>query len=239
MSLFAMVPVEVIQDKRLTLEQIRVLIALLSFRNKSGDTVWPSRAVIAERTGMHTANISSATSALVELGWLEKEGKGGHSKATRYTIKAQETVAERATVADSATVAERANTTVAEQATRPLADSATRIEQTIEQTREQTKVKRVRAAPLPDEFQPDAEGMNYATQRGIAVADELENFRDYYLARGLTRKDWQASWRTWCRNAERFGRAATSRPPAPTRNKKALPRENFDAIDYGEGIRAL
>lgn len=142
--MFAMVPVEVIQDRRLTLEQMRVLIALLSFRNKAGDTVWPSRAAIAELTGVHTANISSATSALVQLGWLEKDGKGGYSKSTRYTIKVpavcSRTVAERATVAESATVAEWAYTTVADQATRQVADSATRIEQTNEQTSEQTTI---------------------------------------------------------------------------------------------------
>ena len=83
---FAVVPLEVVQDRRLTLEQTRVLVALFSFRNKVTNTVWPSRAAIAERTGMHPSNISSATTALVNLGWLVKEGNGGHSKVTRYTL---------------------------------------------------------------------------------------------------------------------------------------------------------
>ena len=99
---FALVPIEVIQDKRLTLQQTRVLIALFSFRNKVTDVVWPSRAAIAERTGMHPSNISTATTALVALGWVKKVGNGGHSKATRYTLcdpeLLVETVAERATV---------------------------------------------------------------------------------------------------------------------------------------------
>lgn len=136
---FSLVPIEVILDKRLTLEQTRVLIALFSFRNKVTDTVWPSRAKIAERTGMHPSNISAATTALVGLGWLMKVGAGGHSKASRYTLCSPEvTVAERATVAQSATVAERATRTVAERATQLVADSARGKEQTIEQTTEQT-----------------------------------------------------------------------------------------------------
>jgi hypothetical protein len=45
---FALVPIEVVMDRRLTLEQTRVLIALFSFRAKNTDTVWPSRAAIAE-----------------------------------------------------------------------------------------------------------------------------------------------------------------------------------------------
>ena len=141
---FSLVPIEVIQDKRLTLEQTRVLIALFSFRNKVANTVWPSRAAIAERTGMHASNISSATTALVALGWLVKDGLGGHSKATRYTLcspdinakSATQTVAQSATVADQATVAQSATQTVAQSATTPLADQATRKEQTIEQSNE-------------------------------------------------------------------------------------------------------
>lgn len=147
----SVVPIEVIQDKRLTLEQTRVLVALFSFRNKVTNTVWPSRAAIAERTGMHTSNISSATTALVALGWLTKEGLGGHSKSTRYTlcVPAIEAPKRRTTVAHSATVAESA--TVAHSATSTVADSATRKEQSIEQSIEEKK-KRVTAPTfvLPD-----------------------------------------------------------------------------------------
>ena len=139
---FAVVPLEVVQDRRLTLEQTRVLVALFSFRNKVTNTVWPSRAAIAERTGMHPSNISSATTALVNLGWLQKEGSGGHSKSTRYTLCVPDlliptTVAHSATVADSATVAHSA--------THPLADSATRKEQSIEHTNEQKNTARARS----------------------------------------------------------------------------------------------
>ncbi len=207
MSMFAMVPVEAIQDRRLTLEQMRVLIALLSFRNKAGDTVWPSREAIAERTGMHPANISNATSALVKLGWLEKDGKGGYSKATRYTIKVpavcSRTVAERATVAEWATVAESANTTVAEQATRQVAESATRIEQTNEQTSEQTnglgaerptRTKNGKRRPLsanPPEFDEVLEQIELEVQGFMTPEEKLaeaEAFADYYQALGWVKE---------------------------------------------------
>lgn len=149
---FAIVPIEVATDRRLTLEQTRVLIALFSFRSKNTDTVWPSRAAISERTGMHPSNISTATTALMALGWLEKVGDGGRSKATRYTIRVPDfehetvadsatqlksktvavsatvndanTVADWATVAESATVAQSARGTVAESARGTVAHSA-------------------------------------------------------------------------------------------------------------------
>lgn len=149
MNNFAIIPIEAFQDKRLTLEQLRVLGALMSFRNPKGDDpdlVWPSRQAIAERCGIHVANISTATSALVRLGWLSKDGKGGYSKATRYTISLPSTLAHSATVAESATVAHSATSTVAEQATRPLAESATRKEVTNEVTKEREQATII---PLP------------------------------------------------------------------------------------------
>lgn len=143
-GVFSVVPIEVWRDKRLTLEQMRVLGVLFSFKGKTTNVVWPSRAEIAARCGMNVCNISTATTALERLGWLTKAGKGGYSRATRYTITVPElakveTVACSATVADSATVARSATPSpVAHPATPPLAHPATRKEQTSEQTIEQT-----------------------------------------------------------------------------------------------------
>lgn len=105
---FSLVPIEVILDRRLTLRQMRVLIALFSFRSKTTNVVWPSRSALAIRTGMDAASISMATGALTRLGWLEKDGQGGRSRASRYTLCvpeiSTETVASNETVMDSITV---------------------------------------------------------------------------------------------------------------------------------------
>ncbi len=144
---FTIVPNQVWADRRLTLEQLRVLGALLSFCTPESRTCWPRRQLIADRSGVHIANVSSATTALEGLGWILKDGKGGHSKATRYTITVPETIADSATVAEQATVADSArgmrvadqatvalSATVADSASSTLADSATRKEETSEQT---------------------------------------------------------------------------------------------------------
>jgi hypothetical protein len=130
MTLFAMVPIEVYSDQRLTLQQHRVLGVLCSFREKGGNVVWPSREKIAERCAMHVANISKATSDLERMGWLKKEGKGGWTKATRYTICIPDTVAEPTTVVPPTTVVESATSTLADSTTRELVDSTRGKEQT-------------------------------------------------------------------------------------------------------------
>lgn len=166
-AIFSIVPIEAWRDKRLTLEQLRVLGVLLSFRSKTTNTVWPSRRQIADRCGMNVCNISTATTALERLGWLAKDGKGGHSKATRYTITVPDleqsgTVAHSATVADGATVAHSATPPVADSATPPVAHSATRKEQTSEQTSEQTK--------------NIAQSADRATLRNSTARDAFETF---------------------------------------------------------------
>ena len=51
-SPFGIVPVEVAMDQRLTLQQMRVLLALYTFRNRNTELTHPTREAISERTGM-------------------------------------------------------------------------------------------------------------------------------------------------------------------------------------------
>ena len=142
---FALVPMEVVLDRRLTLEQLRVLIALFSFRSKTTDTVWPSRRALSERTGLHVSNISAATTALVKLGWLEKVGDGGCSTSATYRLcapKLSTGVAEQATHPRSRI----GYPPVAESATTPVAESARGKEHTNEHTNEHTKEHGLAAA---------------------------------------------------------------------------------------------
>jgi hypothetical protein len=83
---FAKVPIEAIQDARLTHRQLRVLLALLSFAAKGSGPVWAKRETIAARANVHLSHVSGCTAALVKLGWIEKSGDGGHSKSANYIV---------------------------------------------------------------------------------------------------------------------------------------------------------
>ena len=112
-DIFSIVPLEVIQDPRLTKRQIKVLIALLSFRGKNTNTVWPSRKTLSERCNLPITRISETTTQLVDLGWLSKDGKGGFSKSTRYHITVPDlTVTETVTVTKPVTVTKTVTPTV-------------------------------------------------------------------------------------------------------------------------------
>lgn len=65
---------------------MRVLIALLSFRNKTTNLTCPSREKLAERANLNLSHVTRTTSELCKLGWLEKTGNGAFSQSARYEI---------------------------------------------------------------------------------------------------------------------------------------------------------
>lgn len=66
---------------------------------------------------------------------------------------------------------------------------------------------------LPPEWTPTPEGVAYATERHLDAADQLAAFTDHHRAKATVMADWDAGWRTWCRNAVTFAQ----RRPAPLR----------------------
>lgn len=84
---WAKADIALVQDDRLTLRQLRVLLALkLCTKNGQGHC-WPKREALAEITGYSVRKIAQATADLVTLGWIEKIGDGGRSKPSHYLIK--------------------------------------------------------------------------------------------------------------------------------------------------------
>lgn len=173
---FSRVPLEACMDRRLSLEQLRVLIALFSFLGRNAESVWASRDAIAARCRTHPNNVSAATSALERLGWLKKTGKGGRSSPCSYQMmvpdmpisvpdapdEARNTLADSATVcistepetiAESATVLiEKEPETLADSASQQpetLVESARGKEQTIKKTDKDKEVAAVAAAIPP------------------------------------------------------------------------------------------
>jgi len=124
---FLIAPLELVQDHRLTLMQTRILLALLSFRNKQTNTVFPKRESLAERAGYSIAVISRTTTQLVNLGWLKKVGDGGRRRASHYEIMVPDldtkTVTESVTVTEPVTVTESATQTVTESVTPRVTES--------------------------------------------------------------------------------------------------------------------
>jgi len=67
-----------------------------------------------------------------------------------------------------------------------------------------------RATALPDGWQPNDGHAKLAAELRLSLDGEVAQFGDYWRAKGKPMRDWDACFRTWLRNASRFGGA-----PAP------------------------
>jgi uncharacterized protein YdaU (DUF1376 family) len=60
---------------------------------------------------------------------------------------------------------------------------------------------------LPKGWTPDEQGARFAHDRGLAVGEELDQFSDHWTAKSgkdASKRDWNATWRTWCRNSAKW-----------------------------------
>jgi len=65
------------------------------------------------------------------------------------------------------------------------------------------------ARSWPDDFKLTEERREVARAFGLDPATEWNKFHDHALAHGSRYVNWDAAWRSWCRNAHRFAGRAT------------------------------
>jgi hypothetical protein len=85
---YGIVPVEILADKRVKYEALKVFIALAAHADKVDGTCIPGRNTVSKLTHMHPNNVSNATRALVVAGWLEKTPRYLRSSIYRLKVPA-------------------------------------------------------------------------------------------------------------------------------------------------------
>jgi hypothetical protein len=74
--------------------------------------------------------------------------------------------------------------------------------------RAEPRAKAKRATRLAADWSPRDEERISAEGSGLTCDREVDAFRDHHSAKGSTMADWDAAFRTWLRNAVKFGRGA-------------------------------
>ena len=126
---FLFLPYEILSDDRLSLRQIRVLMAILSWRKKNTNLSRISREMISERTGYPLTRVSNITTQLEKLGWISKKGNGGKSQWCEYTIKdVEKLIAHKSNGDQNGNHDQNGNDTVTETVTSGVTNSDTGID---------------------------------------------------------------------------------------------------------------
>jgi hypothetical protein len=87
-----------------------------------------------------------------------------------------------------------------------------RPERETEKNREEKKdlgaqARSKRGSRIPEGWEPSPAGIEFARKSGLDPVVTLAEFRDYWTAASgqkASKLDWEATWRTWCRNAQNF-----------------------------------
>ena len=126
---FLFLPYEILSDDRLTLRQIRVLMAILSWRKKNTNLARISREMISDRTGYPLTRVSNITTQLEKLGWISKKGNGGKSQWCEYEIKdVEKLIAHKSNGDQNGNHDQNGNDTVTETVTSGVTNSDTGID---------------------------------------------------------------------------------------------------------------
>ncbi len=169
--------------------------------------------------------------AMISVGWLEHDAENGLI-LPRFDTHNGQSAKRRAQDADRKREVRKKSASEADK-------KRTREEKRREDISLPTSVGSEGAKPratrkCPPEFEVTPQMREWAAANaGLANLDAATDaFRDHTFKNAIS--DWSGAWRNWMRRDHQY---AQEKQKAPAR--RAPVRENFDAINYGEGISPL
>lgn len=215
--------------------EMLLALALADHASDDGTRVFPSIKALAEKTRQSERSVQYQLRRMQETGWLilVSSGNGGRSMSSEYRIsldwiKGAEIAPFKNGAIDDQKGANDGTKGCNPQQERvqPVAPAnnhhRTINEPSVIVAGADTPAKPTnRSTALPADFMPNETAEQMAAELGLNLADEQAAFVDHHAANGSTFKDWQAAFRTWLRNANRFSRRPGSggRAQAGSHNK--------------------
>jgi hypothetical protein len=192
-------------------------VILLGIANHLGpdatEGAWPSQKRLADYANLSERGVQKCVDKLVKSGELRVEVAGGHSrnqyKPNRYwiTIECPEDC-DKSMSHRRGELQDQGRTPVPSGANAGTVRGVPEFVQTVIEPKEKSKY----ATSIPDNFTPSAQIQEtFEAKYGSVLSYEetLEAFTDHHLAKGSRFKDWDAAFRTWCRNALTFQKPKT------------------------------
>jgi len=223
-------------------------LALADHASDDGTRVFPGIKALAEKTRQSERTIQYQLRRMEESGWLilVSAGNGGRSMTSEYRISLDWIKgAEIAPFQKGASDDEKGATgdtkgcKPAQERVQPVAPANNRhrtiSEPSLNLPAAAARAKPSRGTTVPSDFAPDQTAVGIAADTGVDLQAELANFLDHHTARGTVFKDWQAGFRTWLRNAVKFGQQRGQGAGAP-RGQQGQNRYAAAAATIYEGV---
>jgi hypothetical protein len=205
---FSIVP-EWVLDADISDRAVRVYAILARYADSETLQAFPSRETLAKRANCHWRSIDRAIDELVTLGAITKTHRknGDAFQSNVYTLRRVLPPQSPPTDTGGAGVLTRVS---------PPTDTGGKLTRTTEQELKNNIAKK--ATRMPADWQPDKKTVTEWPTKWptLSLNAELEAFTDHHTAKGSTFKDWDAAFRSWCRNAVKWQTPAQRRAELPT-----------------------
>jgi hypothetical protein len=199
---FTRVPNAAVEDERLDLRSRGLLLFMLS---KPDGWTFRERA-LAKQAGVGRDQVRSAMQKLIEAGYVrrrwEARDDGPPAMVTEVYDRAQDVISE---IQPEVGLPEVGKPDRGE--TRPLSNEGFLVTNEVSNSAAvKKKSVRSRKSGLPSSWQPDDKQVQQLREKfpKLSIEDESEKFQDYHRSKGSTFVDWEAAFRNWCRNAEKY-----------------------------------
>jgi len=201
---FSIIP-EWVLDAKVSDRAIRIYSILARYADNETLQAFPSRDTLAKRAQCNLKAVTKAIDELVSIGAVIKEHRkqGDSYQSNLYTLRRVGPIQTPPRV--------KSDMGVGSNLTPPrVSDDPLTITTQLEPDNYiDSKIKRAQA--VPENWQPSDTFRAECEQKWptLIIANEVEAFIDFHIAKGSEFKDVQRAFRTWCRNATKWEKPRT------------------------------
>lgn len=186
---FTRVPNTAVTDDRLDLKARGLLLLMLSLPD---DWTFRERN-LADKAGVGRDQMRAAMATLIDSGYVVRRWEAQEDRPPLMITEVYDVSQSDAEVGKP----EVGKPDDGE--TRPLSNKELLV------TKKQTNKRKT---SMTEDWQPDEANVQRLREKHptVDLQRELANFRDHWISKGETRADWNAGFRTWVRNAEKWSK---------------------------------
>jgi DNA-binding transcriptional regulator YhcF (GntR family) len=210
----------------------RLYAVLARYADNVTHQAFPSLDTLAERLSCSEKTVRRAIDDLVEHGAITKHNRGRYN-SNLYTVM----------------ISPPEGTNMSSEGTK-VSEEGTKMSQRVDKNVQVTRTTELepknyitkKAQQLPTDWKPSPDFADECAKKfpTLIIANEVEAFIDYHTANGSVFKDFQAAFRTWCRNAVKFQapkmvvHQQALKPPAESPGRRDWVRTMHDMGEHFE-----
>ena len=204
---FSIVP-EWVLDAEISDRALRVYAVLARYADNDTLQAFPGRQTIADRVRCSVKSVDRALDELIEMGAIEKQHRvrDGVYKSSLFTV-IRVGVASGVTPGVGTRVTLGGDTGDARVGTRVTNRTITSELEPDNYIEKKSK----KATSISDPFALEDTVVDALRKKhpSLDIGEQIDAFVDFHTAKGSVFKDWDAAFRTWCRNAVKFAEPRT------------------------------